>query len=75
MPERCKELFIKALTITPKELKELIVKEDKTDADNFLLEGKKKLKDFDIGLCVPGKLLPKRIRGGTVLTETTYKMR
>lgn len=75
MPERCKELFIKSLTITPKELKELITKEDKTDADNFLLEGRKKLKDFDIGLCVPGKLLPKRIRGGTVLTETTYKMR
>jgi hypothetical protein len=33
------------------------------------------LTDFKIGLKVPGKLLPKRIRGGVLLTETTYEMR
>ena len=53
----------------------LALKENKTDDDLFLLEGKKKITDFDIGLCIPGKLMPKRIRGGTVLVETTYKMR
>lgn len=37
--------------------------------------GKYTLKDFTIGLCLPGKLLPKRIPGGTVLVDTTYEMR
>lgn len=75
MPDKCKDLFIRALTITPNELKEISQKPDKTDDDIFLLEGRKTLKDFDIGLCIPGKLMPKRIRGGTVLVETTYQMR
>lgn len=37
--------------------------------------GKYSLSDFTIGLKLPGKLLPKRIPGGVVLTETTYEMR
>jgi hypothetical protein len=36
---------------------------------------KRNIDDFKIGLKVPGKLLPKRIRGGTILVETTYEMR
>lgn len=75
MPEKCKSLFIHSLTLTKEELKTLSQKQDKTADDLYLLEGKKSIKDFDIGLCVPGKLMPKRIRGGTVLVETTYKMR
>ena len=75
MPEHCKELFIKSMSLTKKDLKELSLKENKTDDDLFLLKGKKKITDFDIGLCIPGKLMPKRIRGGTVLVETTYEMR
>ena len=75
MPDICKDLFVKSLTITKKELKEIAEKPEKTDADMYLLEGRKSLKDFDIGLCIPGKLMPKRIRGGTVLTETTYMLR
>ena len=75
MPDRCKELFIKALSITKEELLEIAKKPDKSDADLFLLEGRKTLKNFDVGLTVPGKLMPKRIRGGTILTETTYEMR
>ena len=31
--------------------------------------------DFKIGLTVPGKLLPKRIRGGVLLVDTNYQMR
>ena len=33
------------------------------------------IEDFKIGLRVPGKLLPKRIRGGVLLVDTTYEMR
>ena len=36
---------------------------------------KRDLTDFKIGLHVPAKLMPKRIRGGTLLVETSYEMR
>ena len=75
MPERCKNIFTKAMNITPEELKQIADKKDKTDEDLFLLQGKKTINDFNIGLKIPGKLVPKRIRGGTILVETTYEMR
>ena len=36
---------------------------------------KRSLNDYDLGLLIPGKLTPKRIKGGIVLEETTYEMR
>ena len=75
MPEKCKNLFVQALNLTQEERDEILAKAEHTEDDLILLEGKKNLEDFDIGLCVPGKLMPKRIRGGTVLVETTYQMR
>lgn len=41
--------------------------------ENFLRDHT--IKDFKIGLVVEGKLVPKRIKGGTLLVETTYEMR
>jgi hypothetical protein len=41
---------------------------------NYFLEHYE-ISDFKIGLTVPGKLVPKRIKGGTLLVETTYEMR
>ena len=41
---------------------------------DFILK-ERGLEDFKVGLKVPSKLLPKRIRGGIVLNETTYEMR
>lgn len=75
MPDSCKTLFEKSMTITDLELQEIAAKSEKTDADIFLLSGRKTLTDFDIGLEMPGKLMPKQIRGGTILVETTYRMR
>ena len=52
-----------------------------TDPECFIFNTKtnKQIKrtynDFKIGLKVPGKLRPKRIRGGILLTDTTYEMR
>ena len=40
-----------------------------------LENGTYKLTDFKKGLELNGKLLPKRIKGGIVLDETTYIMR
>lgn len=33
------------------------------------------LTDFKVGLSVPGKLVPKRIKGGVLLVDTNYEMR
>lgn len=70
MPDKCKQLFIKSLTgYTPKE-------NDKFSKEELeFISTKRTLTDFTVGLKVPGKLRPTRIRGGVVLTETPYEMR
>lgn len=74
MPERCKELFIEAL-------EQKNTKDGKTpDEIDFLFDDNdnpkyKNLTDFKVGLKVPSKLRPKRIKGGVLLIETTYEMR
>ena len=35
----------------------------------------REITDFKKGLCIPGKLLAKRIPGGIILKETTYEFR
>lgn len=70
MPQRCKELF--ELSMKPDEEIDM---DSLTEEQKEFVKVKRTLKDFKIGLCVPGKLIPKRIRGGTLLVETTYEMR
>ena len=36
---------------------------------------KRSITDFKNGLKIPGKLLPKRIKGGIILRDTYYEMR
>jgi hypothetical protein len=70
MPQRCKDLFIKSMEgITKEEEKEY------TEEQLKFLSTKRTLQDFKIGLIIPGKLIPKRIRGGVLLVDTTYEMR
>ena len=70
MPQKCKDLFELSMQgYVPKE-------DDKFNkAERQFLSKKRNITNFEIGLRVPGKLIPKRIRGGIVLTETTYEMR
>ena len=76
MPQRCKDLFELSMS------SDLSI-EDKEWSDEekeFLFDenGKQIIRtfnDFKVGLKVPGKLRPKRIRGGILLVETTYEMR
>ena len=78
MPDRCKNLLNARLTnktFTNEEKMEL-----SDDAVDFLFDddGNTKpmeLEDFKIGIKIPGKLLPKRIKGGIVLTDTEFTMR
>lgn len=70
MPQKCKDLFIHSINHTkPKNI------EKYSDEEIKFIEKKRELTDFRIGLKIPGKLLPKRIRGGIILVETTYEMR
>ena len=82
MPEKCKDLFAKSLESTPEKVEEWsketirgtdIPKYTQEEIDFFSI--RRPLTDFNVGLKVPGKLLPKRIKGGVLLTETTYEMR
>lgn len=71
MPERCKNLFNLSMQgYKPKE------------GDNFneealeFLKTKRTIKDFKIGLVIKkNKLVPRRIKGGVLLTETDYELR
>ena len=70
MPDKCKQLFIKSLTGY-----DISSEDNFTEEEVEFITKKRELEDFDIGLTVPGKLMPKRIEGGVLLVETTYKMR
>lgn len=86
MPQKCKDLFQASLDgkadisgYQDKSTK--VFKEWSEDEKEFLFEKetgkpiKRNLSDFKVGLKVPGKLRPKRIRGGILLIDTTYEMR
>lgn len=70
MPERCKQLFVRSMTGD-------LARDDEDLSPEFreFLSVKRELKDFDIGLKIPGKLIPKRITGGIVLVDDYYTMR
>lgn len=70
MPQKCKQLFLRSMQGD-------LAKDDEqlTDEERDFLSKKRELTDFDIGLVVPSKLIPKRIRGGVLLVPTTYEMR
>ena len=86
MPQRCKDLFQLSLDGTAHEdgyIDESTGnhKEWSSEELEFLFESdthKPIVRDFDdfkVGLKVPGKLRPKRIRGGILLVSTSYEMR
>lgn len=70
MPEHCKQLFMLSMQGATEEQKSEL-----TDEEKDFISTKRSLEDFNIGLRVPGKLRPKRIRGGVLLVTTTYEMR
>lgn len=68
MPEHCKDLFLMSMG-------ENVKVKDLTEEERKFVETPRKITDFVPGLVIPGKLLPKRIRGGVLLVETNYEMR
>lgn len=86
MPQRCKDLFQLSLDGTAHEdgytdESTNNHKDWSPEELEFLFESdthKPIVRDFDdfkVGLKVPGKLRPKRIRGGILLVDTSYEMR
>lgn len=74
MPDKCKKLFELSIKDEYSEEDKKYVKELDEDKQKFV-KTKRTINDFNIGLCIPGKLIPKNIPGGVLLTETTYEMR
>ena len=68
MPDRCKDLFIRSISGDA-------AREGETEETKQFLSKKRAMKDFKNGLIIPGKLVPKRIPGGVILTETTYEIK
>lgn len=85
MPKKCKDLF--AESFDPEVAKRIDNGVDPRNEDQTLAESKltpeeiqflsttRTFKDFKLGLKVPGKLLPKRIKGGVLLVDTEFTMR
>lgn len=74
MPSNSKSYFERVLE--KKEVKEYEeISEEIKEYINKMIERKTSIKDFTIGLEVPGKLLPKQIKGGVILVETSFKMK
>lgn len=67
MPERCKDLFKASMGV--------VELEGVTEREKEFMSVPRTLSDFKVGLRVPGKLRPKRIKGGVVLVDVDYEMR
>ena len=68
MPEKSKQLFIDSMLCEDSGTAE-------TDDEKAFIAQQRTMLDFDIGLEIPGKLVPKHIPGGVILTEVPYKIR
>lgn len=89
LPEECKNLFIESMTESEEQRKHAakmatackLIKgskynsmEEKDLKRYEFLSKRRTIKDFGPGLSIPNKLLPKRVVGGIVLTETDFTM-
>ena len=69
MPEHCKQLFLMSmgeLEYNP---------EDLTETELEFVKTRRTMFDFNAGLIVPSKLLPKVMKGGIVLVDEDYTMK
>lgn len=81
MPDKCKRLFLRSMCrikfARGKRIKMFHVKHANSNqiAERNFLKKKRTIKDFKYGLVVPGKLIPKHIKGGVLLTPIEYSLR
>ena len=85
MPKKCKDLFAESFDnkvaediengINPRNEKQALSDSNLTPEEIAFLSKTRTFKDFKTGLTVPGKLLPRRIKGGVLLVDTDFTMR
>ena len=80
MPDTCKNLFLLSMNkntakILNSEWFGLVDDEYKTADIVQFLSKTRTIKDFNYDLQIPGKLIPKHIDGGIILTDTLYTMK
>lgn len=76
MPEKCKNLFLESMKEHNEDFnKKLNETTEYNDEEKDFIKTQRSIKDFKVGLRVPSKLLPHRIKGGIILVPTTYEMR
>ena len=71
LPERGKKLLDYSITRNKETLEEL---KELSENEKKFIKKKRKIKDFNVGIKIPGKLSPKRIKGGIVLIDTEFYM-
>lgn len=69
MPEKCKQLFLTSMR-QPSEINY----ENYTDEEQLFLKTHRTIDDFTFGLTIPGKLLPRTIKGGVILEDTNFTL-
>lgn len=76
MPARCKKLFELSMTQPDESVFKQAAKDyDYSEKEMAFARTKREITDFKTGIIIPGKLVPKRIVGGTLLTPIPYEMR
>lgn len=70
LPQKCKELLLMSMEGYTDEQYNSLNPEEQS-----FVSTKRTITDFNIGLTIPSKLLPRTIKGGVILTPTTYEMR
>lgn len=68
MPDKCKQLFIQSMSDTIPNI------ENYTEEEQLFLKTKRTIDDFTYGLTIPGKLLPRIIKGGVILEDTYFTL-
>ena len=69
MPDKCKNLFLKSISTDTN-----ITNDKYTKEEQLFLKTKRTIDDFTFGLTIPGKLLPRTIKGGVILEDTNFTL-
>lgn len=72
LPDKCKDLFLESMksqTEIKKKLKE------HTQEEQEFLKKTRTIDDFDYGLTIPSKLVPRVIKGGVILEDSYFTLR
>ena len=74
LTQRSKDLFLLSIGETPEPIDGKMTKPG-NDREREFVAAPRTIEDFDVGISIPGKLIPKRFPGGVVLMETDFTIK